>query len=78
MDEWGLGMGFHGEQGGESIHAQFNEMTANSRGIVCPLKRTLSVLQDHLTLVSPTIQAKRPKIAKRKSKKIPLEHDTVH
>ena len=66
---WGFGMGLHGEQGGESIHAQFNEISANNRGIVCPLKRTLSVLQDHLTLVSPTIQEKQPKIKTRKLKK---------
>ena len=37
---WGFGMGLHGEQGGESIHAQFNEISANNRGTVCPLKRT--------------------------------------
>lgn len=66
--QWGFGMALHGEQGGESIHAQVNEMTANARGIVCPLKRTLSVLQDHLTLVSPTIPAKRPIIVKRSKK----------
>ena len=68
MREWGFGLGLHGEQGGESIHAQFNEISANSRGIVCPLKRTVSVLQDHLTLISPTIQSKQPKIAKRKQR----------
>ena len=45
MREWEFGLGLHGEQGGKSIYAQFNEITANSGGIMsskmhyfCPYK----------------------------------------
>ncbi len=56
IERWGFGMGFHGEQGGESIHAQFNEVNANMRGIVDPVKKALSVMKKSKDIPSESIQ----------------------
>ena len=68
MEQFGFGMGFHGEQGVESIHAQMNNISVNMRGIVDPLKQTLAQMEEHLTWTSPAIQVHMPPVKSRKRK----------
>ena len=53
--EWKVGLGFYGEQGGESIHSEFNRLhRANS--ILHNIRRVKSMLQQHYLKSYPKIQ----------------------
>ncbi len=66
LRRWGVGMAMHGEQGGESVHAQFNTLTATHSGIRNDLTRLMSVMKEHHTRCSPQIQDHVIPIKKRK------------
>ena len=63
---WGFGMGFHGEQGGETLHAEFNSLKRRHNGIKCPVQQILSIMKEHHTKTSPLIQAHVIQPKKRK------------
>lgn len=70
ISRWGVGMGLHGEQGGESVHAEFNQLQVSVRGIRNPLKQLMALMREHHTKTSPVIQSyvvppKKRKIVKK-------------
>ena len=66
VKRWGLGLGLYGEQGGESIHPEFN----NLKRTYCMMKpnsrRLLAMLKEHHLRVHPEAKSMRPPIKKRK------------
>ena len=53
--EWKVGLGFYGEQGGESINSEFNRLhRANS--VLHNIRRVKSMLQQHYLKSYPKIQ----------------------
>ena len=71
IKKWKVGLGLYNEQGGESIHAEFN----NIHRMFCRMKpnsrRLLSMLKEHYVRVHPIAKKLKPKIQKRK--KIDIE-----
>jgi hypothetical protein len=66
LRQWGFGFGFMGEQGGESIHSQFNHLEriyANIPNMVEKLHRTV---QEHHLRVAPSNVAIQPMVKRRK------------
>ena len=66
---WGFGMGFHGEQGGEALHAEFNILQRRAQGIQQRAQQMISIMKEHHTKTSPRIQehvvhAKKRKLSK--------------
>ena len=67
IEQWQFGLGLHGEQGIESIHAEINCISKSKQSIRDPLQKLRCTLIDHHLKVSPEIQAaviyphKRPK-----------------
>ena len=51
----GFGMGLMGEQGGESAHKTFNELTRRYGGMPDPVKRLNSMMKAHLTATHPQV-----------------------
>ncbi|XP_071944865.1 uncharacterized protein [Antedon mediterranea] len=58
--EWGLGLGFHGEQGGESMHAQLNTIMRDIRGTTDRVQILQSAMKSHWVKTSPRMLAARP------------------
>ena len=52
MQTWGLGMGFHGEQGGEQIHAIINRMKHRVCSIKYPAKKLKWIITDRYLQVA--------------------------
>ena len=59
VKRWGFGLGFHGEQGGESIHARLNSIRTNMRGFSDDLSILKSVIETHWIQTSPTTLGKK-------------------
>ena len=66
VEEWRAGLGFYGEQGGESIHKEFNNMTHRYANIRNPVDRLKYTMNQHLMTVFPRAQDLKPNIRKRK------------
>lgn len=66
IHRWHFGLALHGEQGGESVHKEFNRLQRAMYGIQNPLHRLLSVMKEHHTIVSPAIQSHVAVPSKRK------------
>ena len=66
IKQWGLGfgLGFMGEQGGESIHAVFNTLHRTYSNIANHTQRLKYMMKEHHLQVSPYIGEQRP--SKRK------------
>ena len=67
IQKWGLGIGVYGEQGGESLHAEFNNLNRlfwHMKGC-CRLKSTL---KEHYLRNHPKAKAMKPE--RKKIKKI--------
>ena len=64
---WGMGMGFHSEQGAESIHARFNSMLRTYSNIRNPLERLGKVVQEHNLKNLPQLLNLRPIVKRRKA-----------
>ena len=58
MQTWGFGMGFHGEQGGEQIHAVINRMKHRVLSVKNPAKKLKLIMTDHYLQVAPDLQQK--------------------
>jgi len=63
---WGIGLGFMGEQGFESIHSNFNLRQAEQRGAVSAVQRLERIMKRHLMAVHPENAKLKPVIKKRK------------
>ena len=62
-----LGFGIMGEQGAESIHANFNEIERSFNSMIHNrVERLLAVVKTHHLRVSPVNVAMKPPIKKRK------------
>lgn len=60
LTEWGVGLGFLGEHGAESIHARFNILRRNFIKIPNPTRRLHAIMEEHLLQVCPDNLAKNP------------------
>ena len=69
LEKWGVGLGFLGEHGAESIHARFNSIRRVHAKITNPVKRLYSIMNEHLLQVCPDNLVKFPVKEKRKFKK---------
>jgi hypothetical protein len=68
LQQWGLGFGFMGEQGGESIHSQFNNLERIYANIPNMVDRLYRIVQEHNLRIQPCNVALQPKIKRRKTK----------
>lgn len=62
---WGFGLGLHGEQGGEQIHALVNQLKRRAWGMKKDEDRLRVLMTEQLTRSSPMLQATPPKRAKQ-------------
>ncbi|XP_065645053.1 uncharacterized protein LOC136075538 [Hydra vulgaris] len=62
LQKWGAGFEFYGEQGGESIHHEFNKLKIIYQSIPSPTMRLKSILKSHHLKTNPKNRALRPKI----------------
>ena len=69
ISKWGFGMAMHGEQGGESIHREFNRISRCMYHIADPSKRLYCVMKEHHTLLQPELRKLIAKPRKRKHDK---------
>lgn len=60
IKKWGSGFGTYGEQGAESIHAEFNKMKINYNNMYPPTRRLTAILHEHYRKVYPESTALRP------------------
>ncbi|XP_071955873.1 uncharacterized protein [Antedon mediterranea] len=60
IKRWKFGLGFHGEQGGESMHAQLNTLKSNIRGFNDDLGILTSAMKEHWVKTSPSMLAAKP------------------
>lgn len=54
--KWRVGLGFHGEQGGESVHARINAIRRDVRGLHDELATLQSVMKTHWIQTRPGAQ----------------------
>ena len=47
IKKWGLGLGLYSEQGGESIHAEFNKLRRQYHSVTPANRRVLLTLKQH-------------------------------
>ena len=65
MERWHFCPGFHGEQGGEGLHAIFNGLARTYSTIRNPAQQLLLMVREHQVQVSPLTDDLRP-LPKRK------------
>lgn len=63
---WGVGLGFYGEQGGESIHHDFRRMRTNYFNIKNQVDRLKYIMKQHLLTTNPEAPDMRPAAKKHK------------
>ena len=63
---WGVGLGFHGEQGAESIHRVFNSLKRTYNNIKNPPDRLRSMIMAHFLQNSPKNISIKPAVKRRK------------
>lgn len=81
LKEFGVGLGFLGEQGAESIHCRFNSICDNMK-VKNPVDKLHAILKEHLLQVCPDNLDKKPekkcrafknpRISKEKPKRRPI------
>ena len=69
LTQWRAGLGFYGEQGGESIHAEISRMTNRYSSIRNPVDRLKYTMNQHLLTTFPKAQLLKPQIKRRKMAK---------
>ena len=62
--KWKFGLGFHGEQGAESIHSVFNSLKRTYNNVHSPVERLQRIMREHFLQNSPANLAAKP-IVKR-------------
>lgn len=70
----GVGSGFYGEQGGESIHKTINSMKHNYSNIKNPCERLKYIMCNHLAATNPNASSKRV-VKKKRNLKRTMETD---
>ena len=70
MEKWRFGMAMHGEQGGESIHREFNRIERNMCHVANLSQKLLFIMREHHTLTHPEIQS-QTELKKKTIKKTP-------
>ena len=72
--EWGAGLGFYGEQGGESIHKEFNAILPTCAHIKPATEKLRSALKKFILKSYPEVIDRQPEVVTRgpynKKKKI--------
>ena len=63
--KWRVGLGFYGEQGGESLHQQFKQMHNRYKNIKKPLECLRYMMNQHLSNANPMSLSLRPIVKKR-------------
>ena len=76
--KWGVGVGFHSEQGAESIHALFNSLLRTYASTHNPTQRMDRVMREHYLKNSPQNIASIPAIKRRKKKNKNLVICTIY
>lgn len=66
VSAWGTGLGFYGEQGAESIHAEFNGIARLYHAVKPDTNRLLLMTKEHYLRCNPVGQGMVPEIKKRK------------
>ena len=61
---WGFGLAFHGEQGGEEMHATVNTLKRRAWGLKNDEDRLCLLMKEQLTQASPVLLATPPKKGK--------------
>jgi hypothetical protein len=69
LQKWGVGLGFLGEHGAESIHARFNALRRSFIRFPDRTKKLYSMMKEHLLQVCPENVDKKPEMVPRKFKK---------
>ena len=69
IKKWKTGFGFLGEQGGESIHKQFNAFERSYNCIPNKVERLHHMMEAHHTQVCPKVE-ERPQGPVRKKKRV--------
>jgi hypothetical protein len=72
LNTWGIGLGLYGEQGGESIQAEFNNIEKIYTSM-SGTRKLESVMRDHYTRNNLIVKSLKPKIIARKRKYIVIE-----
>ena len=67
MRLWRTGLGLMSEQGAESIHVQFNQLSRTYVNIVNPVQRLKGIMEEHLRQISPANIVREPPQKKRKT-----------
>ena len=57
MRQYKFGLGLHGEQGGEEIHAVINRLMRRAWGMRCEEDKLTVILNEQMALVSPVLQS---------------------
>ena len=66
IKKWKIGLGMYGEQGGESIHPEFNELRRIYSSVPSNKDRVKFMMEQHHMKVRPVAQKIVPAIKKRK------------
>ncbi|XP_065668203.1 uncharacterized protein LOC136088423 [Hydra vulgaris] len=69
LKKWGAGFGYYGEQGGESIHHDFNKLFTIYQSIPSPTKRLSSIIKSHHQKTNPINRKHKPTLRKRKKER---------
>ena len=56
MRQHGFGLGLHGEQGGEEVHAVVNCLKRRAWGMKSEEEKMSVIMTEHMCMVSPTVQ----------------------
>ena len=68
LKKWKVGSGLIGEQGAESIHAQFNALKRTYQPIPNAVERLRCIIKEHFVRVAPTNANALPPPAKSQKK----------
>ena len=77
LKEWNGGLGFYGEQGGESLHHDFKRKKHMFHNMKNKLECLKYLMKQHLLETFPKTQAIKPVVQKRKRKIIDLKDTTT-
>ena len=69
IKKWGAGLGLYGEQGGESIHAEFNSLKTTYCRMPSSVSRVYATMKEHYLRVNPAALKLKPKIVHRSTTK---------
>ena len=69
MERFGVGLAIHGEQGGETIHHEWNELRRRLDSVPNDLERLRLVAKAHALSTLPSNIAKTPEVQRRAKRK---------